>query len=159
MDNNISKALWIGVGILFFIGVVTLGLTLFNKGRDVAEKQTDSLSSLEETLANSEYDAYDNRSVSGSEVLSAIKNFRDKADVFGISVQTKKGTKVYLNNASFSDESVSIGSKHSVSSIESSIKEARTETSANYINPVAKFDATLRKDANGVISGIVFIQE
>ncbi len=159
MDSNISKALWIGVGILFFIGVVTLGLSLFNKGRDVAEKQTDSLTKLEETLANAEYDAYDNRSVSGAEVLSAIKNFREQADVISVSVSTNKSTIVYLNNATFSDERVTLGTPQSVTQIENAIKDARTENSNNYINPVAKFDATLRKDANNVISGIVFIQE
>lgn len=159
MDGNISKALWIGVGILFFIGVVTMGLSLFNKGREVTQKQSDSLSSLEKTLAEAEYAAFDNRTVSGAEVLSAIKNFRDKSDVFSISVSTKKAENIYLNNASFGDENVKLGSAISVKSTEEQIKKARNEADDSYINPVAKFDSALRKDENGVVAGIIFTQE
>lgn len=159
MDGNISKALWIGVGILFFIGVVTLGLTLFNKGKDVAQKQTESLSQLEKGLAEAEFDNYDNRNVSGAEVVSAIKNFREDSEVMSISVSTKKTTVVYLNSASFDSDSVTLGEALDKSSIETQIKQARSESSDNYINPVAKFDAAIRKDSNGVISGIVFVQE
>lgn len=159
MDSNISKALWIGVGILFFIGVVSLGLSLFNKGRDVTQKQTDSLTNLEKTLAEAEYASYDNRTVSGAEVLSAIKNYRDKSDTFAISVTTNKSTSVYLNNASFGDELVTLGKAIDAKSTEDQIKEARSEDGTKYINPIAKFDSALRKDKNGVIAGIIFTQE
>lgn len=159
MDNNISKALWIGVGILFFIGVVSLGLSLFNRGRDVTQKQSDSLSDLEKTLAESEYASYDNRTVSGAEVLSAIKNYRDKSSTFAISVTTKKGTVVYLNNASFGSNVVTLGSAVDEMTIENQIKQARDEADGSYINPIAKFDSALRKDKNGVIAGIIFTQE
>lgn len=159
MDSNISKALWIGVGILFFIGVVSLGLNLFNRGRDVTQKQSDSLTDLEKTLAESEYASYDNRTVSGAEVLSAIKNYRDKSASFAISVTTKKGSYIYLNNASFGDELVSLGSAIDSKNTEEQIKLARNESEASYINPIAKFDSALRKDENGVIAGIVFTQE
>ncbi len=159
MDNNISKALWIGIGVLFFIGVVSLGLNIYNKGKDVAIKQTESLNGLEKSLSEAEFDAFDNQSVTGAEVLSAIKNFRDKAESISISVTTNKSNAIYLNSATFSDESVSLASAKSVSDIEAEIKNARTESSNTYINPVAKFDANLRRDENDVICGIVFIQE
>lgn len=159
MDNNISKALWIGVGILFFIGVVSLGLSLFNRGRDVTQKQSDSLTDLEKTLAESEYASYDNRTVSGAEVLSAIKNYRDKSETFAISVTTNKTTIVYLNKASFGDEIVTLGSAVDNKSTEDQIKQARNEAESSYINPVAKFNSALRKDKNGVIAGIIFTQE
>ncbi len=159
MDNNISKALWIGIGVLFFIGVVSLGLSIYNKGKDVAMKQSESLNGLEKSLSEAEFDTYDNQSVTGAEVLSAIKNFRDKAELISISVTTNKGSETYLNSASFTDEGVSLGSEKSVSEIESEIENARKESSITYINPVAKFDANLRRDENNVIAGIVFVQE
>lgn len=159
MDNNISKALWIGIGILFFIGVVSLGLGIFNKGKSVANHQSDALGDLERSLAESEFDAYDNQSVSGAEVLSAIKKYRDKSELIAINVKTKKEEKTYLNAASFSDASVSLGSAKSEKDTEKDIEEARKESSTSYINPVAKFDAKLRRDKNDVIAGIVFSQE
>ncbi len=158
MDNNITKALWLGVGILFFIGVVTLGLNMFNKGKSAATEQSKNLSELEKTLVESEYSMYDNETVTGADVLSCIKKFRDKSDVFAVQVSTNKGTVKYLNSADVSKEKVTLGSAHSSSQIESDIKAARTETSNAYINPVATFDAVLKKDSNGVISAVVFTQ-
>lgn len=159
MDNNISKALWIGIGILFFIGVVSLGLGIFNKGKNVANQQSETLGELEKTLAEAKFDAYDNQSVSGAEVLSAIKKFRDHSAEISISVTTKKEKKIYLNAASFSDDFVSLGSAKSKKDIEKDIEEARKESSSSYINPVAKFDAKIKRDKNEVIAGIVFTQE
>ncbi len=159
MDNNISKALWIGIGILFFIGVVSLGLSIFNRGKAVANHQNEALGDLERNLAESEFDKYDNQSVTGAEVLSSIKKYRDKADLVSVSVTTNKGSNTYLNSASFSDEEVTLGSAKTGSDIEKEIAEARKESSDNYINPVAKFDAKIRRDKNDVIAGIVFTQE
>ncbi len=159
MDNNISKALWIGIGILFFIGVVSLGLSIFNRGKSVANHQNEALGDLERSLAESEFDKYDNQSVTGAEVLSAIKKYRDKAELISVSVTTNKGNNTYLNSASFTDDKVSLGSAKSSGDIETEIAAARKEASANYINPVAKFDAKIRRDENDVIAGIVFTQE
>ncbi len=158
MDNNITKALWLGIGVLFFVGVVSLGLNVFNKGKSAANEQANNLSELEKTLVESEYSAYDNESVTGADVLSCIKKYREKADVFSIRVVTKKTSTTYLNAATFNDDGVVIGSAKTASTIEGSIKDARMESSFSYINPVAVFDASLRKDGNGVISAVEFVQ-
>lgn len=159
MDNNIGKALWIGVGILFFIAVVSLGLSMLDQGRSIAQDQSDNLSDIQKRLSNSQFDIYDNQSLSGSQVLGAIKSFREFSDVFSIRVTTNKGTTVYLNSATFSDASVTLGTAIADATTEGAIKNARTETNGAYINPVATFDSQIRKDANGVISGIEFTQE
>ncbi len=159
MDNNIGRALWIGIGILFFIAVVSLGLTMLDQGRSIAQEQSDKLSDIQKRLSDAEFDIYDNQSVSGSQVLGAIKQFRDFKDVFSVRVTTNKGTVIYLNNASFSGSSVTLGSVQDDAAVESAIKNARDESNAAFINPVASFDAQVRKDSNGVISGIEFVQE
>ncbi len=159
MDNNISKALWIGIGILFFIGVVSLGLSIFNKGKAVASHQNEALGDLERNLAEAEFDLYDNQSITGAEVLSAIKKYRDKAEQISVSVTTNKGSNIYLNSAKFTDDTVTLGNAKTGSEIEKDIEEARKESSNNYINPVAKFDAKIRRDENNVIAGIIFTQE
>ncbi|MCK8060834.1 MULTISPECIES: hypothetical protein [unclassified Fusibacter] len=159
MDNNIGKALWIGIGILFFIAVVSLGLTLLDQGRGIAEQQSDQLTEVQKRLSDAQFDIYDNQSVAGSQVLGCIKSFREASDTFGISVKTNKGTVIYLNDATFSGSGVSLGNAHTLADIETMIKEARDESDTAYINPVATFDAQIRKDSNGVVSGIVFSQE
>lgn len=159
MDNNITKALWIGVGVLFFIAVVSIGISLLNQSTEIAQEQAAELSDIQERLSAAKFSAYDNTSVTGSQVLSCIKNFRSDKDIISIQVKTKKGSTVYLNSASFGNTDVTLGSAHDDGSIEKAIKEARDESNSKYINPVGKFDAQVRKDSNGVIAGITFTQK
>ncbi len=159
MDNNIGKALWIGVGVLFFIAVVSLGLSMLDQGRGIVKEQSENLSMLQKKLSEAEFDIYDNQTVSGAQVLAAIKNFREAKDIFSIKVTTHKATKVYLNSANFNATDIELGSAFSAEAVELAIKEARDQSKQDFINPVAKFDAQLLKDSNDVIAGIVFIQE
>ncbi len=158
MDNNIGKALWIGIGILFFIAVVSLGLSMLDQGRGIAQQQSNNLSEIQQRLTDAQFDIYDNQNVSGSQVLAAIKSFREFSSTFSIQVTTNKATNTYLNSASFSGTTVTLGTKIADDAIETSIKNARDETSDAFINPVAIFDAQIRKDSNDVISGIIFVQ-
>ncbi len=159
MDNNIGRALWIGIGILFFIAVVSLGLSMLDQGRSIAQEQSEKLSDIQKRLSDAQFDIYDNQTVSGAQVVAAIKSFREFKDIFSIRVTTNKGTVTYLNSASFSGSSVTVGSGHDDTTIENAIKSARDEANNAFINPVASFDAQIRKDSNGVISAIEFVQE
>ncbi len=159
MDNNIGRALWIGVGVLFFIAVVSIGLSMLDQGRSIAQDQSEKLSDIQKRLSDAEFDIYDNQTVTGSQVVAAIKSFRAYKEAFSIRVTTNKGTVTYLNGASFSGSDVTIGSQHDDATIENAIKDARNEANAAFINPVASFDAQVRKDANDVISAIEFVQE
>ncbi len=159
MDNNIGKALWIGVGILFFVAVVSLGLSMLDQSRSIAQDQSEKLSDIQKRLSDAQFDIYDNQTVTGSQVVAAIKNFRDYKDVFSVRVTTNKGTVTYLNSASFSGSSVTIGSAQDDTTVENAIKDARDEANSSFINPVASFDAQVRRDANDVISAVEFVQK
>ena len=51
MDGNISKALWLGVSILLFIAVVTIGLSVFGTMRDVSAAASGNINSIAQSLA------------------------------------------------------------------------------------------------------------
>lgn len=159
MDGNIGRALWIGIGVLFFIAVVSLGLQLLDQGRDIAQEQSSQLAAVQQRLSESEFSPYDNQEVAGTHVMSAIRGYKDKGETLAIFVTTNKTTSVYLNNASLGAEIVTLGSAHGTSTIETSIKNARNASHNTYINPLAKFEARVVKDQNGVISGLVFSQQ
>jgi uncharacterized protein YuzE len=159
MDGNISKALWIGVGVLFFIAVVSLGLSLLDQGKGIAQEQSLHLASVQKRLVNSGYDIYDNQEVVGSQVMSAIRGYRQDAEVLYIYVQTKKDQVTYLNSVSDVGGVKTLGGAHTEAKIDSMIKDARTESNRYYINPIAKFDALIKRDSNGVVCGIEFIQK
>lgn len=159
MDGNIGRALWIGIGVLFFIAVVSLGLSLLDQGRNIAQEQSEQLTDFQQRLSESEYSAFDNQEVVGTQVMSALRGFKQDADVLAISVTTKKSQTTYLNSATFAADAVSLGTAQSKATIDLHIKNARDSSHATYINPLAKFEARVLADQNGVIAGITFVQK
>lgn len=159
MDQNIQKALWLGVGILLFIGIVSTGLSLYNKGRSVAENSSQQLDKVSRDLAESIFAPYDNAKTSGADVISAIKRFTDQTGEIIISVKTKTGTATYVSSGSISGGVVSGVSALSRSVIDGQIKNANDSKNSQYINPTATFYAQLAYDQNDVIKGISFTQE
>lgn len=158
MDNNIIKGLWIGVGVLFFIAVVAIGLSLFRQGQDMGNMASKELSKTSETLLNSKYTMYDGTDVSGTSVVSAIRNFRgDEGDII-IQVTTGSGnTYQYISSGTVSGDSVTsaLSAKLSTSS---DIANAKDSSHSRYINPSGQFDASIAYDANDVIKAIIFVQ-
>lgn len=160
MDGNITKALWLGVGILFFVVVVSLGLFMLNQGQDMVNAQSDNISESEKALNDSKYSAYDNETVSGSMVLNLIKEHQDKSGAFVIQVTTLKSNNVqYISTGTVSSDFVVSGlTSVAMATVKSAIKNAKTETHNNYISPVAKFYAQVAKDANGHIRAVIVTQ-
>lgn len=159
MDGNIGRALWIGIGVLFFIAVVSLGLALLDQGRDIAQEQSSQLADFQQRLSESAFSTYDNQEVAGTQVMSALRGFKDDSDVLAISVTTKKAHTIYFNSATITQDAVTLGTAHSKSIIDAAIKNARDNGHASYVNPLATFDARVLKDQNGVVAAITFVQK
>lgn len=88
MDGNLTKALWIGVSILLFIAVVTIGISIFSGMRDVSTLANDKIGSIYQGMAEAEVRPYDGKEVSGSDVISALSNFSDRSGEIIIFVAT-----------------------------------------------------------------------
>ncbi|NLM73512.1 MAG: hypothetical protein GX184_05730 [Clostridiaceae bacterium] len=88
MDGNLTKALWIGVSILLFIAVVTVGIGIFSQMRDASNTAAGRLESITKNMEEEGFRRFDGNEVSGSQVLSAISEYSDKTGEFIILVAT-----------------------------------------------------------------------
>lgn len=79
MDSNISKALWLGVSILLFIAVVTIGLSVFGSMKDASAAANDSINSIAQSMAEEDLRAFDGKEVKGDQVLGAINNLSGRS--------------------------------------------------------------------------------
>ncbi len=110
MDGNLSKALWLGVSILLFIAVVTIGLSIFGSMKDVSAQANDRIGSISQSMAEEEFRIFDGKEVSGSEVVSALSNFSARSGEVLILIATlgkNGGNSVNLNPSS--NASIDIG--------------------------------------------------
>lgn len=79
MDGNLSKALWIGVSILLFIAVVTIGLSIFGGMKDITATANDRIGSIEQGMKDSEFSMFDGKDVTGGDVLTALDTFAGRS--------------------------------------------------------------------------------
>lgn len=88
MDGNISKALWLGVSILLFIAVVTIGLSVFGSMKDASAAANDSINSIAQSMAEEDLRAFDGKEVRGEQILGAINNLSGKSGEMIVLVAT-----------------------------------------------------------------------
>lgn len=100
MEGNLSKALWLGVSILLFIAVVTLGLSIFGGMKNVSNLANDRVGAISQSMAEEEFRMYDGKEVRGDDVLSALGTFSGRSGeviVFIATLGSNSGTPVNLN--------------------------------------------------------------
>lgn len=161
MDQNIQKALWLGVGIMMFVAVVSTGLFLFNQGRTVAEVGGEQLDSVAEQLALSKFQAFDNDVVSGSMLINTIKEYKTSGGEFIIVVNTSYPSSTqYISTGTVSSNTLtSVLAGKSRSDNDTDIQNLNDDTSTTYINPHGEFMAQLIYDGNQVVKGIFAVQQ
>lgn len=152
MDQNIQKALWLGVGVLMFVGIVSIGVMLFGKGKAVAQAGGDELDNISQQLAMTMYESFDNTTVKGDMVVNFIKQHKSDGGKFIIVVKNKKTTKEYISKGDADSMTKS-------ADVNDDIKQATDATSSTYINPHAEFDSILLYDENDVVKGVSVIQK
>jgi len=88
MEGNLSKALWLGVSILLFIAVVTIGLSIFGGMKEVSNLANDRIGSISQSMAEEEFRMFDGKEVKGDDVLSALGTFSGRSGEVIILVAT-----------------------------------------------------------------------
>lgn len=158
--NNAQSALKVGAGLFLTIALITLVVALFISAQDATKSAQSNFSSIQQELDQTQFTVYDNTTVSGSQVINALRKFQDKGE-FGVQVKTGKNTTGawYFKTV---DTTSPVGSPGYGSIIGNAttgtLANALDESKADYVNPSGKFKAQIVKDNNNVIRGILFSQ-
>ncbi len=188
MDGNMTKALWLGVTVLLFVAVVTIGITLFNGMKDIGDESGKRIGSIASSLKDDVYRPYDGKQVKGDDVLTAISTFGGQSGEVIVLVDTLgDGSAATLDPDSGSAPSIgsfaryvsdttrelsvedrcyvfSSGTGALFSSQSKKLQDAARRDAENsnlpgrYINPTGRFMAHLVYDANQNICGALFSQ-
>lgn len=76
--ENTTKAIMIGVALFIVIGLVTAVVLVTTIGTDTMRSQDKNLQGVSESVATQIIDNYNNRDITGANVISAIKKFYNK---------------------------------------------------------------------------------
>ncbi len=158
--SNAQKALVMAAGTFLAIALITLAVVLFVSAQDSTKAAQSNFSNLQTELSQTAYTVYDNTTLSGSQVVNALRKFTD-LDQFGIQITTGKNPAGQwygkIINTSVPLESVTYGSVQGEAP--GTLTQVMDESNINYVNPNGKFHAQLVLDRSNVIRGVVFRQQ
>ncbi|MCD1261268.1 ABC transporter permease [Paenibacillus athensensis] len=158
--SNAQKALVMAAGLFLAIALITIAVVMFVSAQEATKAAQNNFSNIQTELSQTAFTVYDNTTVSGSQVVNALRKFSDQ-DQFGIQIITGKNPvgswygKVI--NVVVPIGSITYGSV--VGPAPGVLANAMDEASNDYVNPSGKFKAHIVKDNSNVIRAIVFTQQ
>lgn len=147
--ENATKAILLGAGIVITLVLVSLGFLLLNGAIGGAEEQLTDMESQKQQLLEQKFTKYDGKTVNGSDVLNALKDFKDSE--ICIRIDTLRGNPTDYYVALDGNYNITSGSTGDVDYTKDKAKN-------EYVNPSGKFEARVLRDQNNAISGIEFVQ-
>ncbi|MFD1886673.1 ABC transporter permease [Paenibacillus wenxiniae] len=158
--NNASAALKVAAGLFLTIALITIVVVLFISAQEATKTAQNNFSGIQKELDQTQYAVYDNTNISGSQVVSSLRKFKDQ-NGFGIKVKTGKNPtgNWYFNevNTTSSVDSVDYGSVNTTKP-SGSLADAMDQASGNYINPTGTFKSEIVRDRSNVVRALIFSQ-
>ncbi|MEB9896269.1 ABC transporter permease [Bacillus cereus] len=154
MEENPNIFLRVAAGIFLTIMLISLVVWLTFGGQEAAKKGEEKLHSINTMLSETEFNTFNNTTVTGSQVLNTIRQYMNQ-EQFGIQVTTGKGASNFYGNTFGVDGNITeTDNKKNLD-----FSPAEDQSSNSYVNPNGKFKSKVVKDKNNAIRGIVFVQQ
>lgn len=148
MENSL-KGLILAAGTIITCVIVTLGFYISREAKEAASNGAGQINRLNMEFLENDKALYDGAKISGSEVINVIKKMSEEK--IGVYVSTGKANTFY--GYAFDLTSGELGSSNN-----NKYTLALDNTTSAYINPYGNFSGKVIRDANNVITGIVFTQ-
>lgn len=91
--ENTTKAIMIGVALFIVIALVTAAVVITNIGTDTMRSSENQLQGVSDSVASQIIDNYNNKEMTGANVISAIKKFYNKENFLLVVDGTMYSTK------------------------------------------------------------------
>ncbi|WP_059040715.1 hypothetical protein [Paenibacillus rubinfantis] len=155
-----SEGLKFGANLFLTVAFITLCVMVFLIAQDGSKSATAKFSGLNTELSQSEFVVYQGSTVSGSQVLNAIRKYTGENKEFGVSVKTGKApTPVWYGRTVNNTVAAGTAGYGSVMGPGTgNLVNAQAETHNDYVNPNGTFTSNIIKDENNMVRGIVFVQ-
>ncbi len=153
--ENTTKAIMIGVALFIVIGLVTAVVLVTTIGTDTMRNQDKNLQGVSESVATQIIDNYDNREITGANVISAIKKFYNKENF--LLVVNNDGTEYMYSTKKTSSGNVSVSGTKATFNGSLVDNEPNISNLTNSIKAQAKYHSYIIYDNSGdVVLGVYF---
>lgn len=146
-ESNQNEIIKIVAGLVITFLIISIAFVIYRAGKASSDRALEGLDEMTTTLNETKYTDYNGQTITGNQVQALLNSWSN--DEVAVEVKTKSGSDVWYN---YTDDSLSSKSTADVT-------EASKKTSTNYVNPSGKFLCTVNRNANNVITSIVFEQQ
>ena len=154
MEENTSKPLMIAGGLILAMLIIGLAFTIYFTSKDTANNATSQISNLNVTLAESEYTQWEGMTVTGSQVVSLIRQFQ--TDTCAVIVNNGSGVTNY-GNVLTAGYTTTTGTLTANKSTKTASDATNKTDSTTYVAPSASYLCTVIRDgATDAITGLYF---
>ena len=173
--DNANKAIMVGVGLFITIIVISAVLLIVNLGRNTVNEGAGQLQGLSDSMKTLVMSNYAGKKLTGTEVISAIKQFENENMMVVIQYKpsatstsySSASTGNYFPTSSSSSSWTNYSSMGQTTIVSTTYSGGVSKLSSNYkIQPSTylQFDsktfyATAIVDTNGNVRGIVFVEK
>lgn len=164
--ENISTGLKWAIGIIVTLLIIAAGISVYLVANGYFSRAQQQTTSQSQMLSQAEYAIYDNKNVTGKDVIDAATRYQDRPE-FSVIVETGLNTTGgYYTKNSYNKSFYVIGSKDfAVRNESTSLLKGITTTEMTdpsktdtYVNPTGVFAANIYRDENGEVRLIEFRQ-
>lgn len=161
MEENTSRPLIIAAGLILAMLIIALAFGIYNTSKDTANDAVSQITNLSTTLAESEFTQWEGQTVTGSQVVSLIKQFQ--TDTCAVVVDNNGAVAGgvtnygYVLTSGFTTTTGTLTNARSTSTV--AMATDKTNSGA-YVTPSASFTCTVIRDANTeAIVGLYFTKQ
>ncbi|MCL6663461.1 MULTISPECIES: ABC transporter permease [Paenibacillus] len=152
MGSNATDGLKLAAGIFLTLALITTVVVIFISSQDAAKEGQTQFSTIQTQLSQTRFTIYENTTLSGSQVMNAVRQFNNE-DQFGVYVLTGKAGATYYGSTFNQTDGVITGTVKNTD-----LGPALDESNNNFINPSGKFKSSIVRDENNMVRGIIFKQ-
>ena len=150
--ENTTKAIMIGVALFIVIGLITAVVLITTIGTDTMKNQDKNLQGVSESVATQIIDNYNNRDLTGANVISAIKKFYNKENFLLVVEGNDKYSTKKIRSGSVSVSGTKAEFSGSLIDNEPDISNL-----TSVVTPQAKYHSYIIYDNSGnVVLGVYF---
>ncbi|WP_152392582.1 hypothetical protein [Paenibacillus guangzhouensis] len=167
--ENISTGLKWAIGIIVTLLIIAAGISVYLVANGYFTRAQQQTTSQSQMLSQAEYAIYDNKNVTGKDVIDAATRYQDRPE-FSVIVRTRINKTGYYTKSSYTNSLYSKNSNNAgafaVKGAESGLDTGISTTAMtdpskleSYVNPTGIFSANIYHDENGEVRLVEFVQK
>ncbi len=161
MEDNTSKGIHLGAGVIMTIVLVAVAITLLMLGVSLMQKGGSQATDMANNLGNQLYTSYDNKIVQGDTINSLIAQYEASAEIsIVVSVGGSEQQFIRESSGASKDGEATLGDVFDHATESEALKKAGDKTDENYISATKHFLCVVCKNPNtDAITAMYFTDE